>query len=135
MTGDLIWLDMSEFGVTHLRVEQEGITVDGIFRDMWVTTAGFKYRLGEDRAISIGGLYASSPVKDSKRTIALPMDRIIGGGIGYDTPILDYPCHINLNFFDLGDAEVTADGGLLTGDFSGSFDRNWAVMLDIQIKI
>ena len=135
MTGDLIWLDMSEFGVTHLRVEQEGISVDGIFRDMWVTTAGFKYRLGEDRAISIGGLYASSPVKDSKRIIALPMDRIIGGGIGYDTPILDYPCHINLNFFDLGDAEVTADGGLLTGDFSGSFERNWAVMLDIQIKI
>lgn len=135
MTGDLIWLDMSEFGVTHLRVEQESISVDGIFRDMWITNAGFKYRLDEDRAVSLGAMYGSSPVKDSKRIISLPMDRIIGGGIGFDTPVFDYPCHINLNFFDLGDGEVTAEGGLITGDFSGSFDKNYAVMLDIQIKL
>ena len=135
MTGDVIWLDMSEFGITHLKVEQESISVDGIFRDMWVTTAGVKYRLSEDRAISLGALYATSPVKDSKRIIALPMDRIVGGGIGLSLPVLDYPSQINLNFFDLGEAKVTADGGLLTGDFNGSFDRNYAVMLDIQVRL
>jgi hypothetical protein len=102
---------------------------------MWVTTAGVKYRFDEDRAISLGALYATSPVKDSKRIIALPMDRIIGGGIGLSLPVLGYPSQINLNVFDLGEAKVTADGGLLTGDFNGSFDRNYAVMLDIQITL
>jgi long-chain fatty acid transport protein len=134
LTGDVIWLDMSKFGVTHLKVEQESLSVDGIFRDMWVTTAGVKYRFGEDRAISLGALYATSPVKDSKRIIALPMDRIVGGGIGLSLPVLGYPSQINLNFFDLGEAKVAADG-LLTGDFNGSFDRNYAVMLDIQVRL
>jgi long-chain fatty acid transport protein len=135
VTGDVIWLDMSEFGVTHLKVEQESISVDGIFRDMWITTAGVKYRFDEDRAISLGALYATSPVKDSKRIIALPMDRIVGGGIGMNLPVLDYPCQINLNYFDMGEAKVTADGGVLTGDFDGSFDKNYAVMLDIQVRL
>ena len=102
---------------------------------MWVTSAGGKYRFDEDRAVSLGGLYATSPVKDSKRIIAMPVDRIIGGGVGVDTPVLGYPCHINLNYFNLGDGQVTADGGLLSGDFSGSFDRNWSVMLDFLIRI
>jgi long-chain fatty acid transport protein len=135
LTGDVIWLDMSEFGITHLKVEQESISVDGIFRDMWITTAGVKYRFDEDRAISLGALYATSPVKDSKRIIALPMDRIVGGGIGLSLPVLDYPSQINLNVFDLGEAKVSSDGGLLTGDFNGSFDRNYAVMLDIQVRL
>jgi long-chain fatty acid transport protein len=135
LTGDVIWVDMSEFGITHVKVEQDSISADGEFRDMWVTSAGIKYRFDEDRAVSLGGLYATSPVKDSKRIIAMPVDRIIGGGIGVDTPVLGYPCHINLNYFDLGDGKVTADGGLLSGDFSGSFDRNWSVMLDFQIRI
>jgi hypothetical protein len=126
---------MSQFGITHLKVEQESIAVDGIFQDMWVTTAGVKYRFGGDRAISLGVLYATSPAKDSKRIIALPMDRIVGGGVGMNLPVLDYPCQINLNYFDLGEAKVTADGGPLTGDLKGTFDRNYAVMLDIQIRL
>ena len=135
MTGDVVWLDMSEFGITSIKVEQESVSVRGMFRDIWVMNTGVKYRYGEDRAISVGAMYATSPVKDSKRTIVLPMDRIIGGGVGLDMPVLGYPCHINLNYFDMGDAKVTEEGGLLTGDVSGSFDRNWALMLDFQIRI
>ncbi len=135
MTGDVVWLDMSEFGLTSIKVEQDSVSVRGLFQDMWVLNAGVKYRFKEDHAISVGAMYATSPVKDSKRTIVLPMDRIIGGGVGLDMPVLGYPCHINLNYFDMGDGDVTEEGGLLTGDMSGSFDRNWAVMLDFQIRI
>lgn len=134
MTGDVIWLDMSEFGVTHIRVEKDSVSVDSTFRDMWVMTTGLKYSLGEDRAVSVGGMYGSSPVKDSKRDIGLPLDRIIGGGIGYEMPILGYHCHVNLNYFDLGNGDVSQNGGPLTGDFEGSFGKNWAVMLDLQIR-
>ncbi|MGD9019777.1 MAG: outer membrane protein transport protein [Desulfuromonadales bacterium] len=135
VTGDLVWLDMSEFGITHLRVEEDSVSVNSKFRDMWATSASIKYRYAEDRAISIGGLYASSAVTDDNRDVGLPLDRTIGGGVGWELPIRGYPCHINLNYFDLGDAEVSQEGGPLTGDFEGSFSSNWAVMLDIQVKL
>lgn len=135
LTGDLIWLDMSEFGITHLRVEEDSVSVSGKYRDMWATSAAIKYRYAEDRAVSFGGLYASSPVTDDNRDVGLPLDRMIGVGVGLERPIHDYPCHINLNYFDLGDGEVSQDGGPLTGDLDGSFGSNWAVMLDIQVKL
>jgi len=135
VTGDLVWLDMSEFGISHLRVEEDSVTVSGKFRDMWATSAAIKYRYAEDRAVSFGGLYASSPVSDGSRDVGLPLDRVIGGGVGFELPVHDYPCHINLNYFDLGDGDVSQDGGPLTGDFEGSFNKNWAVMLDIQVKM
>lgn len=134
LTGDLIWLDMSEFGIAQISIEADSINLDGQFQDMVVATAGLKYRYGEDRAISVGGLYSSSPVKDSKRVLGLPFDRVIGGGVGLDIPMLGYPCHINLNYFDLGDGDVSHTGGPLTGSVDGSFDRNFAVMLDFQFK-
>lgn len=134
MTGDLMWIDMSEFGITHIRVEEDSTSVNSKFRDMWVGNVSLKYRLDEDRAISFGGLYSSSPVKDNNRDAGLPFDRVIGVGVGYGMKLRDYFCHINLNYFDLGDGDVDQEGGPLTGDFEGSFNENWAVMLDIQIR-
>ena len=134
MTGDLVWMDMSEFGITHLRVEEDSVSVSGKFRDMWATSASVKYRYAEDRAVSVGGLYVSSAVTDDNRDVGLPLDRVIGIGVGYERPVRDYFCHVNLNYFDLGDGDVDQKGGPLTGDFEGSFSENWAVMLDIQIR-
>lgn len=134
MTGDLVWLDMSEFGITHIRVEEDNVSVKSNYKDMWVTSVGLKYRYGEDRAVSVGGLYASSGVSDKNRDIGLPIDRIIGGGLGYAMPVKNCFMHMNLNYFDLGDGDVDQQGGPLTGDFSGSFSRNWAVMLDFQFR-
>jgi long-chain fatty acid transport protein len=134
MTGDLVWLDMSEFGITHIRVEQDSVSVKSKFKDMWVTSVGLKYRYGEDRAVSAGGLYASSGVSDKNRDIGMPIDRIIGAGLGYAMPVKNYFMHVNLNYFDLGDGDVDQQGGALTGDFSGSFNRNWSVMLDFQFR-
>ncbi|MBW2690505.1 MAG: hypothetical protein JRC99_11310, partial [Deltaproteobacteria bacterium] len=66
--------------------------------------------------------------------LGMPVDRIIGGGVGLDLPVLDYLCHLNLNYFDLGDGDISHTGGPLTGDLEGSFDRNFAVMFDIQFR-
>ena len=134
LTGDLMWIDMSEFGVAQISIEADSINLEGQFQDMGIVMAGLKYRYDEDRAISVGGLYASSPVKDSKRVLGLPFDRVIGGGVGIDLPILGYPSHINLNYFDLGDGDVSHTGGPLAGSVDGSFDRNFAVMLDFQFR-
>jgi hypothetical protein len=39
-----------------------------------------------------------------------------------------------LNFFDLGDGDLAEDGGPLLGSIEGSFSKNWAVMLDVQLR-
>jgi hypothetical protein len=36
--------------------------------------------------------------------------------------------------FDLGDGDLSNDGGPVLGSIEGSFSRNWAVMLDIQLR-
>jgi hypothetical protein len=79
-------------------------------------------------------LYASSAVTDGNRDAGLPLDRGIGAGVGMEMPVRDYLCHVNLNYYDLGDGDVDQKGGPLTGDFTGSFNENWAVMLDLQFR-
>jgi hypothetical protein len=41
---------------------------------------------------------------------------------------------MSLNYFDLGDGDLAEDGGPLLGRIEGSFSKNWAVMLDIQLR-
>jgi len=47
-------------------------------------------------------------------------------------------CHIVLDedteFEDLGDGKLSEDSGPLSGDFSGSFDNNLALMFDFQTR-
>jgi long-chain fatty acid transport protein len=134
MTGDLIWVDMSEFGLTSVQVEADRFSVDSKFEDNWIMSTGLKYSYGDERAISVGGMYATSASSNRDRTIALPLDRIIGGGVGYARPIKSYHMHMNLNYFDFGSGDVNTKGGPLTGDFKGSFSRNWGLMLDFQFR-
>ncbi len=135
-TGDLVWINMSEFGITRVSVEQDSITVDdGDFRDTWIGSAGLKYRYGDGRAVSIGALYGTSPISDGRRSIALPMDRTVSVGAGLQRPCFGYECQINLNYLDLGDGDLVQEGGPLTGRIEGSFEHNWMLMLDFQIRI
>lgn len=135
-TADLIWLNMSEFGITRVSVEQDSVTVsDGDFRDSWIGTTGLKYRYAQNRAVSVGALYGTSSLSDGRRGIALPLDRIAGVGAGIELPCFDYLCHINLNYLDLGDGDLVEEGGALTGSIEGSFDKNWMLMLDFQLSI
>jgi long-chain fatty acid transport protein len=134
-TGDVVWINMSEFGVTRVSVGQESITVrEDDFRDAWMGSAGVKYRYAEDRAVSIGAMYFTSPISDGKRNIALPVDRVFGVGAGLERPCLSFHCKMTLNYFDLGDGDLVEDGGPRLGRIAGSFSKNWAVMLDIQLK-
>ena len=80
----------------------------------------------------MGGLYATSAVKDRKPDVLLPFDRVIGGGAGVEMPVLGYLCRASLNYFDMGDGDGAQEGGPLTGSFEGSFSENRAVMVDLQ---
>jgi len=134
VTGDLIWINMSEFGITRVSVAQDSISVrNDDFQDMWIGSAGVKDRYADQRAVSVGVLYASSPTIDSRRSIALPFDRVISVGAGFEGPCFSFVCHASLNYVDIGD-DASEDGGPLLGSVEGSFSSNWAVALDFQLR-
>jgi len=136
VTGDVVWIDMSEFGVTHVRVAQDSLSVRSQgFDDTWITSVGLQYRHSDERTYSVGAMYVTEPIKDSRRQITLPLDRVIGVGAGVEQPCWSHHCKVVLNFFDLGDGDVSEDGGPLFGSIDGSFSHNWAVMLDFQLKM
>ncbi len=135
VTGDVIWINMSEFGITRVGVGRDSITIrDDGFRDAWMGSAGLKYRYKPDHALSVGAMYFTSPISDGRRNIALPLDRAIGVGAGVERPCWGFQCKVVLNYFDLGDGDLSEDGGPLLGSIDGSFSKNWAVMLDIQLR-
>ena len=57
VTGDLIWINMSEFGITRVSVAQDSISVrNDDFQDMWIGSAGVTYQYADQRAVSVGVL-------------------------------------------------------------------------------
>lgn len=56
-------------------------------------------------------------------------------GASVEMPCFGYLCQVNLNYLDLGDGDLNEDGGALTGSIEGSFNENWMLMLDFQLRI
>ena len=135
-TADALWVNMSAFGINHVSVNSDmtsaKLSVDGSFRDMYIFTTGLRYQYRPDLAFSVGGAYATSPTSDGRRTIALPLDRVIAVGAGVQWQWKGFELHHNLNYADLGDGDLDQDNGL-AGRVKGSFDTNYAVVLDNQI--
>jgi long-subunit fatty acid transport protein len=123
---------MSRFGITHVSVDSAQVSVDSSFKDTWLFSTGLRYQYRPDLAFSVGGLYMTSPTTDARRTIALPVDRVIAVGAGVEWQWKGFTIHNNLNYADLGDGDLDQDGGL-AGRIEGSFDTNYAVVLDTQI--
>lgn len=133
--GDLVWIDMSKFGVTHVRVGPEDIVVrDDGFRDTWVWSLGFERRGAGDRTYTFGANYVTEPVKADRRSISLPLDRVFGIGAGVKQSCWGHQCNVSLTYYNLGDGDVSEDLGPLLGAIEGSFSRNWALMLDFQLR-
>ena len=131
-TVDAMWVDMSEFGVTHVRVDSDSVSVKSEFEDIWLYSAGLRYQYQSDLAFSVGALYVESPAKDGKRIVALPLDRVISFGGGVEWQWNDLEIHSNLSYADFGNGDVKEDGGL-AGSVEGSFSTNNAIIFDTQI--
>jgi long-chain fatty acid transport protein len=127
-----MWVNMSKFGVTHVSVSDDQVSLDGSFKDNWLFTAGIRHQYRPDLAFSIGGLYMTSPATDGRRTIALPLDRVYAFGAGVEWKWHGFEIHNNLTYADLGDGNLDQDNGL-AGRIKGSFDTNYAVVLDTQL--
>jgi long-chain fatty acid transport protein len=122
------WQNWSEFGEVGLSLGGPNATsleVDANFEDTWHYALGARYRLNYQWSVSAGFAYDSSPVSNSNRTVAMPLDRQYRIGAG-----VQYQVRKNLilggayEYMDAGDAPVNQSGGPLRGDFKGDLDSS-----------
>ena len=132
-TLDAVWLDTSEFQIEHISIGEEGISIPATFKDNWSFSAGLRYEYQPDRAFVAGASYTTSAARDSDRTLALPLDRVIAVGAGLEFKWKDFEVHTSVSYADLGDNNIDQDGGLLRGRVKGSFGYYHAVVVDLQL--
>lgn len=131
-TLDAVWIDTSEFGIQHVSVSDDDVSFPSEFKDSWAFMVGLRHEYRPDLAFSVGAAYLTSPASKSKRSVALPLDRVIAVGAGVEWQWKGLEIHTNLNYADMGDNKLDQDGGA-AGRVKGSFDRNHALILDTQI--
>jgi long-chain fatty acid transport protein len=75
------WSQFGQIGVALDTTTADGkdnsrnTSVDANFQDTWHTALGVRYRLDPRWSVSTGFAYLSSPVRNSDRSIVLPLDR------------------------------------------------------------
>ena len=53
-TLDALWIDTSEFGIQHVSVGPDSISLSAQFKDSWMYSAGLRYEYRPDLAFSVG---------------------------------------------------------------------------------
>jgi len=121
--ADLGWQNWSQFGQIGVSIDSAtstSTTADANFQDTWHTALGARYRLNPLWSVSAGIAYDSSPVRNSNRSIVLPLDRQYRYALG-----LQYELRKNITlgaayeYMDAGSAPVNQTGGPLKGDLKG----------------
>ena len=120
------WQNWSEFGQVGLSLggpNASSLKVDANFSDTWHCALGARYRLDPKWSVSTGVAYDSSPVSNSDRTVAMPLDRQYRIGMGLQYALRnDVTLGVAYEYMDAGDAPVNQSGGPLRGDFEGDLD-------------
>ncbi len=138
LMADLGWQNWSQFGQIGLSIDSAtstSTTVDAHFQDTWHTALGARYRLNPLWSVSAGFAYDSSPVKNSNRSIVLPLDRQYRYALG-----LQYDWRKNITFgaayeyMDAGSAPVNQTAGPLKGDLKGRFKDDVFNILALSVN-
>lgn len=124
--ANLGWQNWSEFGQVGLSLggpNARSLAVDANFEDTWHYAFGARYRLDSNWSLSAGFAYDSSPVSNSNRTVAMPLDRQYRVGVGVQYLLRqDITLGAAYEYMDAGDAPVNQSGGPFRGDFQGDLD-------------
>jgi long-chain fatty acid transport protein len=141
---DLGWQNWSQFGQIGVSLDTTTATgnalsrrtsVDANFQDTWHTALGARYRLNPQWSVSAGFAYDSSPVRNSNRSIVLPVDRQYRYALG-----VQYEWRKNISFgaayeyMDAGSAPVNQTGGALKGDLKGRFKDDAFNILALNVN-
>jgi long-chain fatty acid transport protein len=132
--ADLGWQNWSDFGEIGLSLDtttatgtglSRSTTADANFQDTWHTALGARYRLDPRWSVSAGFAYDSSPVKNSDRSIVLPLDRQYRYAVGLQYDLRkDLTLGAAYEYMDAGSAPVNQTGGPLKGDLKGDLKND-----------
>jgi long-chain fatty acid transport protein len=126
---DVGWADFSEFSTIELNISGgPAVDLNAHFRDTIAYGIAAEYRLSPLWTLSAGILYASSPVSNSNRSVALPLDRQVRYGLGVRHQWReDVTLALSYEYLDLGDNQLSNTltggleaGGTVSGDYSPS---------------
>jgi len=124
------WQDWSQFGKIAVDLSNDSIdggkTVDAGFKDTWHGALGLHYQFAEPWLWQIGFAYDSSPVKEERRSVAMPLDRQYRYATGIEyTYDKDITLGFDYTFIDAGKSEIDQNRGPLAGHIVGDYDTNY----------
>jgi long-chain fatty acid transport protein len=131
LMADVLWIDFSEFGLEQVSVGDNSTSIASDYEDMWAVSLGAKYRVSEKWSAGAGAFYLSEGVDDENRTLGLPLDRMIGFGVGVERVFSKKRSLIvNLNVVDTGDKPIDQSHPL-GGRIVGEYDNHYFMSMDI----
>ena len=139
--GNLGWQNWTKFGYTPVSVSNNvGATVsttkNAQMDDTFHVAVGAHYRFHPQWRVTAGFAYDSSPVSDSDRTVALPLDRAFRYSAGLIYEVSDrITMGLAYTFIDAGSAGVNETRGPLSGTIQGDFSSNYINVVALNIAM
>ena len=131
------WEDWSKFSHNQLSlgggILNPVVSLDRKFDDTWLAGIAYVQDFNNNRRVSFGFSYDSSPVSDANRTIDLPFDETFKFSTSYSVRgdgNFDYAFGATLFVFGDGKVDQTAQGVR----FVGEFDSNHMLMIGATIR-
>jgi long-chain fatty acid transport protein len=144
LLANLGWQNWSEFGDIGVSLDtttaggadlDPSTSLDANFQDTWHLALGARYRIDPRWSVSAGFAYDSSPVKNSDRSIVLPLDRQYRYAVGLLYEMRkDLTLGVAYEYMDAGSAPVSQTGNLLKGDLKGELQDDVFHILAISMN-
>ena len=123
--GNLVWQDWSQFGEPELSVADTSIsneTKNLNYDDTWGFALGAQYAVADGWLWSVGGGFDTSPLSESQRSPAIPLDQQYRLGTGIQHSINDnITVGAAYEYFNGGNNSVDRERGPLAGRIQGDY--------------
>src|SRR5262249_4390442 len=135
--GNFGWQNWKSFGHVGVKIHG-GTTIDTVadlkFSNTYHFAIGAMYRVAPSWLLTAGFAYDTSPVSESNRTVALPLDRQIrySGGVQWDWSKFT-TLGIAYTLISTGDAPVNQDAGPLRGTVVGHYRPNFVHTIGLNL--
>jgi long-chain fatty acid transport protein len=133
--GNVVWQDWSEFGQPEISVANSSVsneTANLNYDDTWGFALGAQYAFAEGWLWSVGGGFETSPMSESQRSPALPLDQQYRIGTGIQYSINDnVTVGAAYQYLNGGNASLDRERGPLAGRIQGdyqSFDVHFVAL-------
>lgn len=131
ITADIAWVEFSQFGPAWVSLDGDEIELsDGGYDNLWAGTLGYGFPVADGLRYTIDAFYVQAPISDSKRTLALALDRIWGIGAGVQVDRGNgRSFDLNLHLVDFGESPVDTGPSATRGRVVGETEDPYALVL------